>query len=70
MLNTYEKIVEGLLNKGGFIEQYIYETEAHLKRDLTIDEEMAYVKECTQECIEWARMFSCSLTEAFNDMYY
>lgn len=70
MARTNFDIVRSLLDKGNFLDQWICETEAELKRDITIEEENAYVQSIVDECQTTMQDLSCSIVEAFNDIFY
>lgn len=70
MLNSFEKIIKAMMVKDNTLDSYICETEAELKRDLTIEEENQYIKDITHECVMRAMDLSCSLKEAYEDIMY
>lgn len=61
-------IVRGLMCKDNSLESWICETEATLKRDLTVQEENAYIQSVVDECQEVMQELSCSLIEAYKDI--
>lgn len=70
MARTNFDIVRGLLIKGNFLDKWICETEAELKRDISVEEESAYVQSVVDECKELMQDLSCSIIEAFNEIWY
>lgn len=70
MLNAFEKRVRSLMIKDNSLDSWICETEAGLRRDLTIEEEESYIKETAQECIFRSMDLKCSLEEAYKDIMY
>lgn len=70
MTKTNFDIVRSLLIKGNFLDQWIYETEAELKRDITLEEENAYVQSIVDECTATMQDLSCDIIEAFNEIFY
>lgn len=70
MARTNFDIVRSLLIKGNFLDEWICETEAELKRDISVEEENAYVQSVVDECKELMQDLSCSIIEAFNEIWY
>lgn len=68
MARTNFDIIRSLMCKDNSLDSWIYETEAHLKRDITEQEENAYVQSIVDECIERMQECSCSLIEAYKDI--
>lgn len=61
-------IIRGLMCKDNSLDSWICETEATLKRDLTVQEENDYIQSIVDECQERMRELSCSLVEAYKDI--
>ena len=68
MARTNFDIIRSLMIKDNSLDSWIYETEATLKRDLTAEEENAYVQSVVDECLEVMQELSCNLIEAYNDI--
>lgn len=68
MARTNFDIVRSLMCKDNSLDSWICETEATLKRDLTIEEENAYIQSVVDECQERMQECSCSLIEAYKDI--
>ena len=70
MARTDFDIVRGLMIADNTLDSWICETEAEEKRDITAQEETAYIQSIVDECKEVMQDLSCSLTEAYNDIMY
>lgn len=64
------EIVRSLLIKENILDQWVCETEAEEKRDVTAEEENAYIQSIVDEC-EWIMQdLSCSIVEAFYEVFF
>ena len=70
MTRTNFDIIRGLMIKDNTLDSWICETEAEEKRDITVEEENAYIQGIVDECQEVMQDLSCSLIEAYNDIMY
>lgn len=68
MARTNFDIIRSLMIKDNSLDSWICETEAEEKRDVTVEEEIAYIQDMVNECEERAQDLSCSLTEAYKDI--
>lgn len=68
MARTNFDIIRSLMVKDNSLDSWICETEATLKRDLTVQEENAYVQSVVDECLEVMQELSCNLIEAYKDV--
>lgn len=70
MARTNFEIVRSLLIKENILDQWVCETEAEEKRDVTAEEENAYIQSIVDEC-EWIMQdLSCSIVEAFYEIFF
>lgn len=67
---TEFNFVRSLMIKDNSLDEWICETEAREKRDITVEEEYDYVLNILFECVERARDLSCSIKEAYEDIMY
>ena len=70
MARTNFDIIRGLMIADNSLDSWICETEAEEKRDITAEEENAYIQSIVDECKERMQDLSCSLLEAYNDIMY
>ena len=70
MIRTNFDIIRGLMIKDNSLDSWICETEAEEKRDLTVEEENAYIQSIVDECKERMKDLSCNLVEAYKDIMY
>ena len=65
MARTNFDIIRGLMIADNTLDSWICETEAEEKRDLTAEEENAYIQNIVDVCEEIMQDLSCSLVEAY-----
>lgn len=70
MENLYFNIIKALMTKDNSLDSWICETEAIEKRDITEEEETAYIQSVVNDCKEIMKDLSCSLVEAYKDIMY
>lgn len=70
MARTDFDIVRALMIADNTLDSWICETEAEEKRDITVEEEIAFVQNLVEECRERMRDLRCSLVEAYKDIMY
>lgn len=70
MARTDFEIIRALMVKDNTLDSWICETEAMEKRDITVEEENAYIQSIVNECKEVMQDLSCSLVEAYKDIMY
>ena len=70
MARTNFDIVRSLMIKENILDEWICEKEAEEKRDITAEEENAYIQSIVDECERMMQDLSCSLIEAFNEVWF
>lgn len=70
MSRSYFDVIRGLMVSDNSLDSWISETEATEKRDVTAEEEKAYIQATLDECKERMQDLSCSLVEAYKDLMY
>lgn len=68
MARTNFDIIRGLMISDKSLDSWICKTEAEEKRDISIEEETAYIQSIVDECKEVMQDLSCSLTEAYMEI--
>ena len=68
MARTNFDIIRGLMIVDNTLDSWICETEAEEKRDLTAEEENAYIQSIVDECKVVTQDLSCSLVEAYKEI--
>lgn len=68
MVKTNFEIIRDLMIKDNNLESWICELEVEEKRDITAEEENAYIQSIVDECIERAKDLSCSIEDAYKDI--
>lgn len=61
-------IIRGLMIRDNTLDSWICETEAEEKRNVTAEEEIAYIQSIVNECVQRASDLSCSIEEAYKDI--
>ena len=69
MARTDFEIIRGLMVKDNTLDSWIFEKEATEKRDLTVEEENAYIQETVDQCYQIIQDLSCSLVEALENLW-
>ena len=69
MARTNFDIIRGLMIADNTLDSWICETEAEEKRNLTAEEENTYIQNTVDICKEIMQDLSCSLVEAYKDVY-
>lgn len=67
---TNFELVRGWMCADNSLDSWIYETEAALKRDLTIKEENQYIQKTLDECKQIMEDCSMTLYEAYKALMY
>lgn len=70
MAKTDFDIIRSLMIADNSLDSWICETEAEEKRDITAEEETAYIQSIVDECKERMRELSCSLVDAYKDIMH
>lgn len=68
MARTDFEIIRGLMVKDNTLDSWIFEREAAEKRDLTVEEENAYIQETVDQCYQIMQDLSCDLVEAYREL--
>lgn len=68
MARTDFEIIRGLMVKDNALDSWIFEREAIEKRDLTVEEENAYIQETVDQCRQIMQDLSCNLVEAYKEL--
>lgn len=68
MARTNFDIIRGLMIADNTLDSWICETEAKEKRDLTAEEENAYIQSIVDICKAIMQSLSCSLVEAYKEI--
>lgn len=68
MTRTDFEIIRGLMVKDNALDSWIFEREATEKRDLTVEEENAYIQETVDQCHQIMQDLSCNLVEAYKEL--
>ena len=68
MARTDFEIIRGLMVKDNTLDSWIFEKEATEKRDLTVEEENAYIQETVDQCYQIIQNLSYSLVEAYREL--
>lgn len=67
-VRTNFNIIRDLMIADNTLDSWICETEAEEKRDLTAEEENAYIQNTVDICEEIMQDLSCSLVEAYKEI--
>lgn len=70
MTRTNFDIIRGLMIADNSLDSWICETEAEEKRDITAEEENAYIQSIVDECKERMQDLSCNIVKAYKDIMY
>lgn len=68
MARTNFDIIRGLMIADNTLDSWICETEAEEKRDLTAEEENAYIQSFVDECKTVMQDLSCNLLEEYKEI--
>lgn len=68
MTRTDFEIIKGLMVKDNTLDSWIFEREATEKRDLTIEEENAYIQKTVDQCHQIMQDLFCNLVEAYKEL--
>lgn len=68
MARTNFQIIRALMVSDNTLDCFVYETECILKRDITVEEENAFIQDVLEECVIRMQELSCSLLEAYKDI--
>ena len=68
MARTDFEIIRDLMVKDNTLDSWIFEREAAEKRDLTVEEENAYIQETVDQCYQIMQDLSCNLVEAYREL--
>lgn len=68
MARTDFEIIRDLMVKDNALDSWIFEREATGKRDLTAEEENAYIQETVDQCHQIMQDLSCNLIEAYKEL--